>query len=178
MTTVEIRRLTPDSASDLNRCDSSFVVDAVLRLRAVGREIRYTVEPVAPYPKRYEPEVYDPQPYVEREDHAAWVAHVDGEVAGQILVRENWNRYAIIWDVAVNPAHRRMGIGRSLLERAIEWARARGLPGVMLETQDTNAGACRLYAACGFRLRRFDTHLYRAMLPGADEIALFWYLDF
>jgi RimJ/RimL family protein N-acetyltransferase len=48
----------------------------------------------------------------------------------------------------------------------------------MLETQDNNVPACRLYARCGFQLRGFDTHLYKGDDPSTDEIALYWYLVF
>ena len=91
---------------------------------------------------------------------------------------ENWNRFAIIWDLAVEPSFRRQGVGRRLIEHALRWARDRGLPGVMLETQNINVAACRLYARCGFELGGFDGYLYRGVAPGTREIALFWYLLF
>jgi streptothricin acetyltransferase len=64
------------------------------------------------------------------------------------------------------------------MERAIEWARSLDLPGLMLETQDINVKACRFYERMGFVLSGFDRHLYKATLPGRDEIALYWYLVF
>ncbi len=68
--------------------------------------------------------------------------------------------------------------GRRLMEQAIRWARERGLPGVVLETQNINLAACRLYESCGFVLRGFDGYLYRGIEPDSREIALFWYLLF
>jgi len=38
--------------------------------------------------------------------------------------------------------------------------------------------ACKLYESCGFELRGFDTHLYKAFDPATDEMALYWYLIF
>lgn len=35
---------------------------------------------------------------------------------------------------------------------------------------------CRLYASCGFILGGFETCLYRGIMPGVHEIALFWHL--
>jgi streptothricin acetyltransferase len=46
----------------------------------------------------------------------------------------------------------------------------------MLETQNNNVGACKLYEACGFTLGGFDRYLYRGEMPDTREIALFWYL--
>jgi ribosomal protein S18 acetylase RimI-like enzyme len=178
MPDIAIQPLSATNQADLNRCDNSFTVEAELRLTAEDGRTGYTVEPVTPYIKRYGPEVYDAQAYIEKPDHAAWLAYVDGQLAGQILVHENWNRFAIIWDIAVDPSFRRRGVGRRLIAQAVAWARARGLPGVMLETQHINVAACRLYESCGFMLGGFDACLYRGVMPGTHEIALFWYLLF
>ena len=177
MTGIVIQRLTAGNRADLDRCDSSFTVEAELCLAAEEGRISTTVRPVAPWVKRYD-DVHDAAAYIDAPDHAAWLAYVDGRLAGQILVQENWNRFALIWDLSVDPPYRRRGVGRRLMAQAIEWARARGLPGVMLETQNINAAACRLYESCGFVLGGFDAQLYRGVMPGTREIALFWYLIF
>ena len=178
MTDIVLAPLTAANRSDLNRCDNSFTVEAELCLQAEEGRIGFTVRAVAPYVKRYAAEHLDFQAYLERPDHAAWLAYVNGQIAGQILVQEHWNRLAMIWDLAVDPPFRRQGVGRRLIAQAIGWAQARGLPGVMLETQQINVPACRLYESCGFVLGGFDYSLYRGIMPGTREIALFWYLLF
>jgi streptothricin acetyltransferase len=60
----------------------------------------------------------------------------------------------------------------------VAWARDRQLAGVMLETQNNNVAACRLYESCGFQLGGFDRCLYQGLHPGTHEIALYWYLLF
>jgi ribosomal protein S18 acetylase RimI-like enzyme len=69
-------------------------------------------------------------------------------------------------------------VGRALLQHVIQWAKSRQLPGVMLETQNNNVAACRLYESCGFQLGGFDRCLYLGLNPGTDEIALYWYFCF
>ena len=69
-------------------------------------------------------------------------------------------------------------MGRALLQHAVAWARERQLAGVMLETQNNNVAACRLYESCGFQLGGFDRYLYKGLHPDTDEIALYWYLLF
>jgi ribosomal protein S18 acetylase RimI-like enzyme len=106
----------------------------------------------------------------------AFLAYVGGQVAGQIMLYRNWNRFAVIGDIEVDSKFRRMGIGQALVERGLQWAKKNNLPGIMVETQDTNVGACRFYESCGFVLKGFDTGLYGASTGYSDEIALFWYL--
>lgn len=51
----------------------------------------------------------------------------------------------------VDPAHRRDGLGRRLVEAVVRWARDRGARVVNLWVTDANDPAIALYLACGFR---------------------------
>ena len=67
----------------------------------------------------------------------------------------------------------------ALMEQACAWAKAQGLKGLSLETQDNNVAACRFYAAIGMELGGVNTKLYRQFdRPYSEETALFWYLEF
>jgi ribosomal protein S18 acetylase RimI-like enzyme len=48
----------------------------------------------------------------------------------------------------------------------------------MLETQNNNLAACRLYESYGFVVGGVDHLLYRAIDPTSHEVAIFWYLIF
>jgi streptothricin acetyltransferase len=100
---------------------------------------------------------------------------MDGRLAGQIILRENWNNYAYIDDIAVDVAFRRLGVGRALVDRVRLWARQKRLPGIMLETQTNNVAACRFYESCGFKIGGFDNMLYRGLDSGTDEVAVYYY---
>jgi ribosomal protein S18 acetylase RimI-like enzyme len=99
-------------------------------------------------------------------------------VAGQIILRKNWNKFAYIEDIAVDVRFRLHGIGKELISYAKRWAQDRNLAGITLETQDNNVGACKFYESCGFQLRGFDTYLYKGINRETDEIALYWYMIF
>jgi len=53
--------------------------------------------------------------------------------------------------IGVLGPYRRRGLGRALLDAALEWASARGMP-VVLETRTDNASAIRLFTRYGFRV--------------------------
>lgn len=57
---------------------------------------------------------------------------------------------ADIQTIAVDPTHRRLGIGRVLLRQLLDLARSRGAVDVLLEVRADNPGAQRLYELNGF----------------------------
>jgi ribosomal protein S18 acetylase RimI-like enzyme len=59
---------------------------------------------------------------------------------------------AWIDDVAVDPEHRRQGIGRALVEAAIQRASRRGATHLFMDTSRGNPDARDFYHACGFEI--------------------------
>ena len=86
---------------------------------------------------------WDPVRYLE---HDCSVATVNGCVAGFLVTREVGAGEREILNLAVNPAERRSGIARQLLEDAL----ARGKGAWFLEVRASNAAAIRLYECVGF----------------------------
>ncbi len=175
---IIIREIDQHSLQYVDQFDSTFMVESKLVLHAENGKISYTVVPAPLYEKHYPPHSLDYSAYVDNPNRAIFFAYVDEERAGQIRLLEYWNAYAYIDDITVAPRYRQQGVGRALMEQAIQWAKAKGCPGLMLETQSNNVPACRLYESCGFELGGFDRNLYRGLNPAADEIALYWYLIF
>jgi GNAT superfamily N-acetyltransferase len=86
----------------------------------------------------------------------SWVAvdHDDRPIA--FLSAEIQNNELHIWELSVRRGRQRLGIGRSLLEKAIKGARTRGLLAVTLTTfRDVNWNES-LYTKVGFRTLRDD----------------------
>lgn len=176
---IVLKKLTAEHADDIEAIDGSFHIESRLLLSPAEGIVDFTIVPAEPRVKRYEHD--DPDDvagYIGAESRLAMIACDNGRPAGLLLVSENWNGYALIDNIKVDIAHRKAGIGRMLLDAAVEWARSRNLPGVMLETQDNNVSACLFYQRYGFMLRGFDTGVYSAMPATRDETALFWYLAF
>ena len=173
-----IKELDSSLVKDIHKVDNEFDIDSRLILRFEGDRLSYTIVKVPHKTKRYPPDDFDYTTYPNDPEKGVFLAYVGRQIAGELLLRINWNRFAWVGGIGVDRKFRRMGIGRALISRGLQWAKDKKLPGIMLETQDNNAGACLFYASCGFLLRGFDTGLYGASDSCREEIALFWYLNF
>jgi GNAT superfamily N-acetyltransferase len=79
---------------------------------------------------------------------------------------------AVLWDIRVSPDARRQGVGSALFQGVEAWAQLHGCRELKIETQNTNAQACRFYERQGCHLRT----IHRAAYPELpDEIQLLWY---
>jgi ADP-ribose pyrophosphatase YjhB (NUDIX family)/GNAT superfamily N-acetyltransferase len=81
------------------------------------------------------------------------VAEVEGEVVGFLGLSFATGLAGVrglIGELAVDPAHRRKGIGASLVEAAVRLARARGCSRLLVDTSRANEPARAFYRACGF----------------------------
>ena len=84
---------------------------------------------------------------------AGWLA-MEGARACGIVRGEIDEEDPDVWveSMWVDPAHRRAGIGRMLVEQVLDWARRRGVRGAKLEVTSDNEPAIRLYESLGFRM--------------------------
>jgi len=95
---------------------------------------------------------------LEDPDAAVFVADRDRTVVGYTYAAVEGYDYmslrapaGVVHDVIVDPEHRRLGIGRLLLDAALAYLKSRGAPRVVLSTAERNEAAQRLFASLGFR---------------------------
>ena len=94
---------------------------------------------------------------LEDPDTAVLVADDSGDVVGYAYAAVEGYDYmalrgpaGVLHDVIVEPGRRGRGVGRLLLEAALEFLRSRGAPRVVLSTAERNEAAQRLFASAGF----------------------------
>lgn len=95
---------------------------------------------------------------LERGDVIVLVAEDAGAVLGYAYAGIEGNDYmalrgpaGVLYDLVVDPARRRGGIGRLLLDGVVAALVARGAPRVVLWAAERNEAAQRLFASAGFR---------------------------
>ncbi len=175
---LEIRVADAGFAPYINDSDFSFQVRAYAEAAPGVPVAHWPLRQVTPYRKCYGIDPEEFSSYRNAPDSEIFMAYLDGQPVGHVVVSTNWNGYGHIDELAVHASARRHGVARSLLDVAQFWSRKKGLPGVMLETQNNNLGACRLYERCGYVVGGVDHLRYRGIDPQTGEVAIFWYLLF
>ncbi|WP_310631085.1 GNAT family N-acetyltransferase [Paraburkholderia sp.] len=96
-------------------------------------------------------------------------ARLVGIVGWRREPRVKFAHKSLIWGVFVDPAYRRTGLARRLMESAIERARACGLEQVQLSVSARNPRAQALYRALGFEIYGTEPRAMRIANDYFDE---------
>ena len=95
---------------------------------------------------------------LERGDQAVFVAEEEGVLLGWIHVQEflslSSDPSGLVTGLVVDPAARRRGLGRGLMEAAEGWARALSLSSLRLRARLARAGAHAFYRRLGYQLAK------------------------
>ena len=97
-------------------------------------------------------------------DAAVFVADDDGAVVARLSVARDTHsasRHVADRGLRVAASHRRLGIGRALLEQAVAWANAAGVLKLELHVFPWNEPAIRLYEEFGFEREGLRKEHYR-----------------
>ena len=90
---------------------------------------------------------------------ALFVAEVDGQAVGVLLLREmqspedpifRLRRYVTIEEIALSQPYRGRGIGRRLVKQAEQWALERGIGQIEVDVWERNQPAIAFYERLGF----------------------------
>lgn len=163
----------PEDRAPLLALDTSFTSDRVYRLQRTSRS--FTLEEIA-----VSQSVYKSYPLASEIESLAsldWVQVAsDGrEIVGVVGMEvQPWNRRANLHHLYVEQAVRLRGIGRLLVEAALDEAHKRGARSLWAETQAINYRAIGFYERMGFEWSGLDTSLYDPAEVQEGEVALFF----
>jgi len=96
------------------------------------------------------------------EDAKAWGIEANEKLIAVIeTAAEGWSNRLRVTELWIDNAYRRMGIGRALMDIAVNRAKEEKRRALILETQSCNVGAIDFYLAYGFTLIGFDACCYQ-----------------
>ena len=87
-----------------------------------------------------------------------WIAEMDGEPVGAVLVVKAGKATAQLRLLLIEPGVRGHGLGKRLVQECIAFAREKGYRRLVLWTQSNLTAARSLYAGCGFELKKTEKH--------------------
>ncbi len=101
------------------------------------------------------------------------VGRQDGRILASAMVGTDGHR-GWVYYLAVDPDHRRQGLGRRMMEACEGWAQDRGVPKLLLLVRGSNTETIGFYKALGYLLedtvllgKRFDGRSW-VVAPGQD----------
>ena len=125
--------------------------------------------------KTYDDEPFDPKDYTDSGKRAMFLAVCNDICIGTVRINTGWREEGYIEDIAVDAGYRHIGVGKKLMDSAVDWCREQKLNRITLETQDNNLNACRFYVKYGFELCGIDTKKY-VLTEYENETALYFYM--
>ena len=101
---------------------------------------------------------------VYRETGAVYVAEIEGAVVGYVTTwTDETSGIGHIPNIAVRVAFQGMGIGRRLIDHALDGFRAAGITHARIETLETNAVGYGLYTSMGFEELARQVHFLKKL---------------
>ena len=87
-----------------------------------------------------------------------WIAEVDGENVGAVMLANDGGGVARVRLLLVEPKARGLGIGARLIDELIRFARGAGYRKITLWTHSVLTAARHIYQKAGFKLMRSEEH--------------------
>lgn len=180
MTTADAQALVyrvarPEDTNAIEALDGSFTTASVFRVTVSEEGFALLEVPVDPPLHKAFPDDGPDEEDADGDDENSltYVAvDVNGLAGFVALSYAPWNRRLTIEDIEVAPAHRRRGVGRTLMGHALDFARERGAGHLWLEVTNINTPAIHAYRHMGFSFCGLDTSLYEDT-PSTGEQALY-----
>lgn len=146
---VTVRPATPDDESAMGR------LGAMLVTQHHDFDPKRFIAPLPLLSERYGQFLVS---QIERPQMVVLVADRRGEVVGYAYAGMEGSDYmalrgpaGVLYDLVVDPGHRRQGIGTMLMEAALAALKGLGAPRVLLFTAERNRGAQAMFDRAGFR---------------------------
>ena len=162
---LTIMPLSEQNLGKYNGMDARFLAGDRVQLRVTrkGFDPEYVPLPIAEW-RALKPCPIDAQKLLDDPKAACFLAFVDGQCAGQCVVRLGAYRLCEVLDIRTDSRFRRQGVATQLMNACVDWAQRAGRAGLRAETSDEHPVACQFFERIGFALGGVD-RLWHSALP-------------
>ncbi|GLW51285.1 hypothetical protein Stsp02_69460 [Streptomyces sp. NBRC 14336] len=152
----EFRAARPEDSRVIAALDGSFTTRSIFQVAVTEDGFGIKEIPVDPPLRKVFPAEDESAAAEEDPDSRTFVAVCpDGSLAGFASVsHSSWNRRLTVDDIEVAPGHRGRGVGRTLMDHAVGFARECGAGHIRLEVTHVNAPAIHAYRRMGVLVLR------------------------
>ena len=182
---IEIIQASPEDLHAYAKIPMIFYADSVIDIKQSENGAFSFIERKldSPYMKDYD-SIMSPLDWEKQFDLSTWsffLAYQNKNLAGgaviatrnnDMVMLENRDDLAVLWDIRVLPDMQGNGIGSQLFCVAEEWSQKNGMVELKIETQNNNLPAIRFYQKQGCILRHAIPFAYPEF---PDEVQLLWY---
>ena len=162
---LTILPLNEGNCGKFNQVDARFLAGerVLLRVTHKGFALEYAPLPIAEW-RTPTPFPADTTKLMAEPKAACYLAFVDGQCAGQSVIRLGAHQLCDLVDIRTDSRFRRQGVATQLVNACVEWALRAGRAGIRVETTDEQPVACQFFEKSGFTLGGVD-RLWHAALP-------------
>jgi len=93
----------------------------------------------------------------------------------EVIMLSGRDDLAILWDIRIDDSYKRQGVGQSLFDMAVTWAKNQGLKQMKIECQNNNIPACKFYHKQGAVLSAIDEYAYYNEPECRHETQFIWF---
>lgn len=158
---MEIRIIEEANERDINIPNHPFALRGKLIVTYSGTRWEHRAER---YPEEQITEMTFPDEnyvYSEMKDCVFLGAYEGNVCVGLAILRLNYGPCLYLYDLKVNREWRGKGVGRKLIDAAMQLVKEKNCMGLFAVAQDNNLDACLFYISCGFEIGGLDTATYQ-----------------
>jgi ribosomal protein S18 acetylase RimI-like enzyme len=96
--------------------------------------------------------------YIQRGE--CFVTEIEGQVIGVYVLLPTRPATVELVNIAVDPSYHNKGIGKKLINHAIQIAKSKGYKTIEVGTGNSSIGQLALYQKCGFRITGVDKDFF------------------
>lgn len=174
---MEYRVIDKEHSGYLNLKNEPFSLYGKMVLRFVDGKWSYLIQS---FPENEVTEMCFPDEnynYGELIKDHVFIGAYDGEkCVGLAVLADDMFKYMYLDDLKVSQKYRKQGVGKALIEKALEVAHQKNYNGIYTIVQDNNVGACMFYLNTGFEIGGFDNRVYRGTSQ-EHKANIYFYLD-